>query len=73
MDLSKPFDCIPHDLLVAKLHAYALSEDAVTFVYSYLKFMKQGAKINDGESSFEILLLGVPQGSILDAIFSIFL
>ena len=35
--------------------------------------MKQGAKINDGESSFEILLLGVPQGSILDAIFSIFL
>ena len=37
MDLSKAFNCIPYDLLVAKLDAYGLSEDAVTFVYSYLK------------------------------------
>ena len=37
MDLFKAFDCIPHDLLVAKLHVYGLSKDAVTFVHSYLK------------------------------------
>ena len=36
MDLYKAFDGIPHDLPVAKLHAYGLSEDVVTFVYSYL-------------------------------------
>ena len=49
MDLSKAFDCVPHDLLVAKLHAYGLSNDGVTFIYSYLKRRKQGVKINDTE------------------------
>ena len=64
-DLSNAFDCIHHDLLAAKLHAYDLSEDAVTFVHSHLKFRKQDVKINDTESVFQILLSGIPQGSIL--------
>ena len=66
MDLSKAFDCIPHDLLAAKLAAYDLSEDVVTFVHSYLKPRKQGVKINDTDSVFQILLSGIPQGSKLD-------
>ena len=40
MDFSKTFACIPHSLLDAKLHAYCLSEDGVTFLYSYLKRRK---------------------------------
>ena len=46
MDLSNAFNCIPHDLLAAKLHAYGLSEDTVTFAHSYLKRRKQAVKIN---------------------------
>ena len=61
MDLFKAFDCIPHDLLAAKLNAYGLSEDAVTLVHSYLKHRKQGVKM----SVFQIILSGIPQGSTL--------
>ena len=71
MDLSKTFDCIPHDLLVAKLHAYGLTEEAVTFIYSYLKRRKQGVKIKNTDSVFQILLSGVPQGSILGLSFTL--
>ena len=53
MDLSKAFDSIPHDLLIAKMHAY-----------SYLKRQKQNMGINNTHSVFQILLSGVPQGSI---------
>ena len=55
MDLSKPFNCIPHNLLIAKLHAYGLSMDAVTFIYSYMKRRKQGVKVNDTEEYQEFL------------------
>ena len=73
MDLSKAFDCISHDLLVIKLHAYGLSMDAITFIYLYIKRKKQGVKINDTESLFKIPLSGAPQGSILGPIlFDIF-
>ena len=52
MNLSIAFLCIPHDLLVAKRHAYGLLEDTVIFLYLHLKRRKQGVKINDTESFF---------------------
>ena len=74
MSLSKAFDCIPHDLLITKLHAYGLSFDTVTFLKSYLKDRKQNVTINNIFSAFQNILSGVPQGSILGPIlFNIFL
>lgn len=73
MDLSKAFDCIPHDLLIAKMYAYGFSIDSLKIFYSYLKDRKQNVKINCTYSVFQVLISGVPQGSILGPIlFNIF-
>ena len=48
MDLSKAFDCVLHDLLLAKLHVYGFREKMVTFKYSYLKKRIQNVKIRGG-------------------------
>ena len=47
MDLSKTFDCIPYDLLIAKLYAHDLSQETTTFFYSYLKRRRQSVRIDD--------------------------
>ena len=64
-DLSEVFDCIDHELLIAKLHAYGFDTEELKYVYSYLKRRKQRTKINSSHSSFVEILFGVPQGSIL--------
>ena len=40
-DLSKAFDCIAHNFLIAKLAAYDFSDTALRYVYSYLSNRKQ--------------------------------
>ena len=52
MDLSKAFDCIPHELLTANMDAYGFNENALTFFFSYLKRRKQSVQINNTHSIF---------------------
>ena len=40
-DLSKAFDCINHELLIAKLEAYSFDHKSLTCMYSYLSDRKQ--------------------------------
>ena len=55
VDLSKAYDCILHDLLIAKLEAYGFERDSLKFMYRYLKGCAQRAKVGSSYSSLVIL------------------
>ena len=64
MDLSKAFDCLPHNLLIAKLGAYGIGKKSLKFIQSYLNNRKHRVKIGSHFSTWATSNVGVPQGSI---------
>ena len=64
-DLSKAFDSLNHELLLAKLEAYGFDEPSLNFIYSYLVDRKQRTKVNNTFSTWSPIESGVPQDSIL--------
>ena len=62
--MSKGFDCIDHELLIVKLHAYGFDIKSLELIHSYLHDRIQRVKINFSFSHWSNVESGIPQGSI---------
>ena len=61
-DLSKAFDCLDHELLIAKLNAYGFSLPALRLINDYLSNRRQRTRIGNSFSEWFEVILGVPKG-----------
>ena len=65
LDLQKAFDTVNHSILIDKLEAIGLDNNAVSWMHSYLVGREQMVEVNGTLSPPLQVTCGVPQGSIL--------
>ena len=74
MDLPEAYDCLPHDLLIAKLGAYRFDRSSLRLLMDYLNSRKQRTKVGSSYSRWSEIKRGIPQVLILGPLlFNIFL
>ena len=74
MDLSKAYDCLPHDILIAKLEAYGIDNGRLNLLLDYLSFKKQRTKVGFAYNKWSKIRHGISQGLILGSLlFNIFI
>ena len=73
LDISKAFDRVWHDGLIYKLKRCGVAGQLLLLIQSFLKDRKQRTVLNGQSSTWGDISAGVPQGSILGPLFSLFI
>ena len=74
MDLSKAYDCVNHDLIIAKLETCGVGKNSWRLIQNYLSQRQQKVEVGSSLSDWLEIILGVLQGSILGTIlFNVFI
>ena len=60
MDLSKAYDCISHELLIAKLDSYGVTQNSLKLILNYLSRRKQRTNVGSSVSTWYLIITGVP-------------
>ena len=69
LGLQKAFDTLNYVLLLGKLEACGIRDDALNLLASYLADKKQTCQVNGKQSGLRTISYGIPQGSILGPLF----
>ena len=64
-NLSKAFDCLLDNLLIAELHAFGFNLKSLKVILAYLNDRTQVTKVGSFYSEILHIIYSVPQGSIL--------
>ena len=65
IDLKKAFDTVNHEILLDRLNFYGIRGIPLTWLTSYLSHRQQCVMVHDHTSSYNSVVCGVPQGSVL--------